>query len=148
MIFLNAFEVRAPLEAVADFHAQSASMAAITPPPVMVRVHRAEKTLRDGDEMDFTLWLGPLPVRWLAKIEATTRNGFVDRQIKGPFKKWAHRHSFERVDDTTTRVRDEIHIRLQRHPLWGTIGFLMMVNLPFLFAYRAWKTRRLLEKEP
>lgn len=145
MIFLNAFEVRAPLEKVADFHAQSASMAAITPPPVKVRVQRAPAVLGDGDEMEFTLWLGPLPVRWLAKIEGATPSGFSDRQLKGPFRKWVHRHSFERINETRTRVRDEIHIALDRQPLWGIIGLLMIVNLPFLFAYRAWKTRRLLE---
>jgi ligand-binding SRPBCC domain-containing protein len=145
MIFLNAFQVQAPLEAVADFHAQSASMAAITPPPVMVRVQHAPAVLGEGDEMEFTLWLGPLPVRWLAKIEGATSNGFTDRQLKGPFQKWVHRHSFEKIDETTTRVRDEIHIALDRHWLWGMIGFLMMVNLPLLFVYRGWKTRRYLE---
>jgi len=147
MIFLNAFEVRAPLETVTDFHTQSASMAAITPPPVMVRVHSAPAVLGENDEMEFTMWLGPLPVRWLAKIEAVTANGFIDRQITGPFRKWVHRHSYDRIDDTSTRVRDEIQVSLDKHPLWGVVGFLMMVNLPFLFAYRAWKTRRLLEKE-
>jgi hypothetical protein len=28
---------------------------------------------------------------------------------------------------------------------WGVIGLAMWLGLPFLFAFRAWKTRRLLE---
>jgi hypothetical protein len=32
-------------------------MAAITPPPIIVKVHHAPPVLADGDEMDFTMWL-------------------------------------------------------------------------------------------
>ncbi|MEZ4584038.1 MAG: hypothetical protein R3A10_20780 [Caldilineaceae bacterium] len=60
-------------------------MGAITPPPVIVRVHRAPELLGEGDEMDFTMWLGPLPIRWLARIEQVTPVTFVDRQLRGPF---------------------------------------------------------------
>ena len=81
MEYKHHFEVNAPLAAVAEFHAQSASMGAITPPPVVVRVHRAPTRLDDGDEMDFTMWLGPLPVRWLARIEDVSPTEFTDRQL-------------------------------------------------------------------
>ncbi|HRX05275.1 MAG TPA: hypothetical protein P5148_19150, partial [Anaerolineae bacterium] len=30
------------------------------------------------------------------------------------------------------------------HPIWGPVGLGMMLNLPLLFAYRGWQTRRLL----
>ena len=69
MIYNHRFEVRAPLAAVRDFHNQSASMGAITPPPVIVKVHQAPAILGEGDKMDFTMWLGPLPIRWVARIE-------------------------------------------------------------------------------
>jgi hypothetical protein len=36
-------------------------MAAITPPPMVGRMHRAPAHMGSGDEMDFTLWAGPLP---------------------------------------------------------------------------------------
>ncbi len=39
MRYEHRFRVRAPLAAVADFHSQAASMPAITPPPMIVRVH-------------------------------------------------------------------------------------------------------------
>ncbi len=145
--YRHRFQVRAPLTSVADFHAQSASMAAITPPPVVVRVHQAPNRLDEGDEMEFTLWLGPLPIRWLARIEDVGPTGFVDRQLRGPFGHWVHRHSFVPVDETTTAVVDEISFRLQPHPFWGLVGLGMWLNLPLLFAYRAWRTRQLLETQ-
>ncbi|MCX7670507.1 MAG: hypothetical protein N2439_10605 [Anaerolineae bacterium] len=145
MRFRHTFRVKAPLTTVVEFHRRSASMAAITPPPLIVRMHVAPSWLRAGDVMDFTLWAGPIPLRWTARIEAVTPIGFSDRQMRGPFARWLHRHTFVRVDDAITEVVDEIEAELKRHPLWGPIGLVLWIGLPVLFAYRGWRTRRLLE---
>lgn len=144
MIYRHRFSVRAALDRVAAFHSQSASMAAITPPPIIVRIQRAPATLAEGDEMAFTMWLGPLPLRWLARIEDVSPHGFVDRQLTGPFAEWVHRHTFRPLDAHTTEVLDEITLRLRRHPFWWLVGLGMRLGLPVLFAFRAWQTRRLL----
>jgi ligand-binding SRPBCC domain-containing protein len=145
MKYRHTFRIRAALVDVAAFHSRSASMGAITPPPVLVRVHHAPESLKDGDEMDFTLWMGPLPIHWLARIEEVSPQGFVDCQVRGPFRAWTHRHSFVPVGETTTEVVDEIEASLRPHPLWGPVGLGMWLNLPLLFAYRGWRTRQLLE---
>jgi hypothetical protein len=49
-------------------------------------------------------------------------------------------------DEGTTEVVDEVEAKLKRHPLWGPVGLAMWLGLPLLFAYRGWKTRRLLEE--
>jgi ligand-binding SRPBCC domain-containing protein len=145
MKYKHRFKVKAPLAEVAEFHSQSASMGDITPPPAVVKVHQAPARLDDGDEMDFTVWLGPLPVRWKARIEDVSATGFVDRQLQGPFRCWTHRHSFQPIDEETTEVVDEIEFKLAKHPVRGIMGLGMSLSLPFLFAYRGWKTRRLLK---
>ena len=145
MIYRHRFQVRSPLERVAEFHSRSASMAAITPPPMIIRVEHAPPVLMDGDEMDFTMWLGPFPICWLARIEAVSPSGFTDRQLRGPFAGWIHRHIFTAVDDRTTDVVDEVSLHLRSHPVWWLVGKGMQVGLPGLFAYRAWKTRRILQ---
>ena len=147
MRYQHRFRVRAPLASVAQFHSQAASMAAITPPPLIVRIHRAPAMLGSGDEMAFTLWAGPLPLRWTARIEDATPAGFTDRQVTGPFAAWQHRHSFERVSEAETDVVDEVTAELKHKPFWGLIGGLMWLGLPLLFAYRGWRTRRLLAVE-
>lgn len=147
MKYHHSFRVRVPLAVVADFHAQSASMGAITPPPIITQIHQAPTRLQEGDEMDFTLWLGPLPMRWLARIEEVGNNGFTDRQLRGPFRSWVHRHHFRPVDETTTEVLDNVEAELKKHPWWGLIGLGMWLNMPILFAYRGWKTKRLVEKK-
>jgi ligand-binding SRPBCC domain-containing protein len=102
-------------------------------------------TLMEGDEMDFNMWLGPFPIHWLAHIEEVTPSGFTDRQLRGPFAEWSHRHFFTALDERTTEVVDEITLHLRSHPFWWLVGKGMQVGLPVLFAYRAWRTRRILQ---
>jgi ligand-binding SRPBCC domain-containing protein len=146
MNYLHRFQVKAPLSSVAAFHQQPASMGAITPPPIRVELQRVPETLSSGGGMDFTLWFGPLPMHWAASVEEVSESGFTDRQLSGPFSKWVHRHSFTQVDDRTTEVIDQISLELKPHSFWGLVGLCFLLGLPVLFAYRAWKTRRLLEK--
>jgi ligand-binding SRPBCC domain-containing protein len=144
MRYKSSFSVAAPVQVVLAFHQQSVSMAKITPPPIRVQVHRAPQTLQEGDEMEFTLWIGFLRIRWLARIEDTSPAGFTDREISGPFESWIHTHSFHPTDSETTLIQDEIQFKLRKHPLWGLVGLGMGLSLPLLFIYRAWRTRSIL----
>jgi ligand-binding SRPBCC domain-containing protein len=119
-------------------------MGAITPPPVIVRVHRAPAQLAEGAQMDFTLWLGPLPIRWLAQIEQVTPVSFVDRQVRGPFARWRHLHTYIADGPDHTLVIDQVEVELSRHWWQRLVGLGMWLSLPLLFAYRGWRTRRLL----
>jgi hypothetical protein len=94
--------------------------------------------------MDFTMWLGPLPLRWQARFEDVTPTSFVDRMVQGPMHTWRHHHSFVAIDVHTTDVVDEVEVQPRLHPLWGPLGLGMALNLPVLFAFRQWQTRRLL----
>jgi ligand-binding SRPBCC domain-containing protein len=145
MRFRHTFQVRASVSKVAGFHTAAANMKAITPPLIPMRLHRAPSRLAEGDEMSFTMWLGAIPVRWVARFEDVTATGFVDRQQEGPFRSWQHRHSFIQVGQELTEVVDEVEARLRPHLLWGAAGLAMWLGLPALFAYRSWKTRHLLE---
>lgn len=142
--YRHSFDVPASLLTVAAFHQNAGSMAAITPPPIIVQIHRAPRQIREGDEMEFTLWLGPLPLRWLARMENVSEHGFIDRQVRGPFAQWTHKHTFISLGDHHTQVVDEVQAVCKNHPLWGLVGLSMWWGLPLLFAYRAWRTRRLL----
>lgn len=144
MKYQHRFRVQAPLQAVAEFHSYPDAMAAITPPPIVVQVHSAPERVVEGQQMDFTMWLGPLPLRWQARFEDVTPTSFVDRMVQGPLRTWRHRHSFVAIDDHTTDVVDEVEVQPRVHPLWGPVGLGMALNLPVLFAFRQWQTQRLL----
>jgi len=147
MKYEHRFRVQAPQEDVAAFHSRVHGLKAITPPVTPIRIHSAPDPLGEGDEIDFTMRLGPLPIRWKSRIEAVSVEGFTDRQTHGPFAAWAHRHHFVRLDDHTTEVHDVVEASLRPHLLWGAVGLAMWVGLPLLFTYRAARTRRLLEQQ-
>lgn len=144
MLYEHRFEVRAPVVRVAAFHASTAGLQAITPLPMTL--HSAPGRLRDGDAVTFTLWMGPLPLRWEGRIENVTTAGFDDVALGRPFASWRHRHRFNRITDTLTEVYDRVEAELPELVSAGyPVAALMWVGLPPLFAYRAWRTRRLLE---
>jgi ligand-binding SRPBCC domain-containing protein len=144
--FRNNFNVQASLDAVVEFHNDSRALKMLTPPPVFVQLNQVEP-IDEGSVADFTMWIGPIPVHWMAKhTEVNPSVGFVDYQVEGPFLHWQHRHSFIKIDDHTTEVVDEVEAIFGEHPFWGLVSRLMWVNLPLLFAYRGWATKRALEK--
>lgn len=142
MKYRHVFRVRAPLDAVAQFHTRLSSLIALTPLPI--RSMEAPDPVREGDEIRLTLWLGPIPARWHLRVEDAHPAGMTDRQLSGPFRAWSHRHTFVPVGDGATDVVDEISLALRPHILWGPVGLTMRIGLTPLFAFRAWKTRRML----
>ena len=146
MRFHHRFRVNAPLAEVNSFHRRATSMGAITPPSIRVEVHRAPVELSSGDEMDFSLHLGPFQIRWLALIENMTEAGFSDRQLHGPFLAWNHRHSFKQIEASVTEVDDLVTAEVKRSLGERLFGWIMWLGMPILFAYRGWKTRSLLER--
>jgi ligand-binding SRPBCC domain-containing protein len=146
MEYKHTFFVHAPLAEVASFHALSRSMGAITPPPVIVRIHRAPVVLGEGDEMAFTLWLLLLPIRWVARIQDVSPSGFTDVQVSGPYASWKHTHTFVQHNNMHTEVRDVVEASLSRNPIKWLIGAGMWLSMPVLFAYRGWKTKKLLQR--
>jgi ligand-binding SRPBCC domain-containing protein len=143
--FRSSFRVAAPQEAVSAFHQDPKVLGWLTPFPIVLRFHHVQP-VEEGSVFKFTIWLAILPVPWVARHqEIAFPDGFVDEQIKGPFKHWVHHHRFVEIDEGHTEVVDEIEASFRPHLLWGPVGVFMWLTLPLLFVYRAWKTRRLLE---
>lgn len=146
MNFKNHFTVAAPLDQVNAFHRSARSLKTITPPFLFMSNVSAPERLTDGDEMAFTLWFGPMPVRWRVRVENFHPTGFDDVQLSGPFRSWKHSHRFEPIDGEHTRVVDQISYSIRPHWFWGVVGLAMALGLPLLFWYRSWRTRATLER--
>ena len=143
--FQHRFQVAAPIELVAAFHKDSRALKLLNPPPLMVSFNYLQPLAEDSIT-DFTLWFGPFPVRWVAKhSEVNFPKGFVDTQIQGPYTTWIHRHSFVAMGSNTTEIIDQIQAQPGEKLFWGILSRLMWLNLPILFSYRAWRTRRAVE---
>lgn len=146
LTFTYTFQVKAPLAAVAEFHRSATALKRLSPPPLFVQLHRVEAQA-EGAIADFTLWFGPLPVRWVAvHSEVDALHGFTDTQQSGPLAAWRHTHRFDALDVQTTRVREHV---VYEYPtgLRGLFARLLFnpLALKFLFWYRGFVTRQSLE---
>ncbi len=144
--FDYSFEVAAPVEAVSGFHKDTSVLKKLTPPPIIAQIHNFEP-LGEGSKADFTLWFGPVPVRWQAVHSDVTLNGFTDTQLKGPLKQWQHQHRFSAIDEETTVVTEHIEYEHDSglRGLWSRLLF-SKVGLYMLFTARKIITRRSLAK--
>jgi ligand-binding SRPBCC domain-containing protein len=80
-----------------------------------------------GTLIDYRLRLHGLPLRWVTRIEEWEPNRvFVDRQLRGPYRLWHHRHEFTRASDGTL-VRDLVHYALPLGPL-GALAHAALVR--------------------
>lgn len=126
------------------FHAAPNAFRKLTPPPIIMQLHRNElKSLTDG-EVEFTLWFGPVPLRWIAQHEpGPTETSFIDRQISsGPLKYWEHQHIFREVEGGVELVDHITYAHKSRLPL-GLFTQLVFhpIFLRILFLYRHIRTR-------
>lgn len=142
MEFKHAFIVKAPVSVVAAFHRDTDVLRQLTPFPIIARIHQFDP-LADGANARFTLWFGPLPVRWHAIHSDVSEIGFTDSQVSGPLKSWVHTHRFIAVGPNSTRVED--HIIYEHDSGWrGVISRLLFARpgLLYLFTARKFLTRR------
>ena len=144
-VFTYSFKVDASLKAVSAFHLDTRALVKLNPPFVFVQFHRVDP-MADGSISEFTLWMGPIPIRWRAVHSNVSPNGFTDTQDDGPMAFWQHTHSFEAIDENRTRIDERIKYKF--HPGWrGMLSRVLFgrLGLMSLFTYRKWATRRSLQ---
>lgn len=140
-VFDYKFIVQAPLSVVRDFHRDTSALKKLTPPPTIVQLHDIEP-LSEGSVSRFTLWVGPLPLRWTAVHRGVSEHGFTDVQFKGPAKAWEHTHTFVELTEDTTEIHEHIDYE-HKGGFWGAITRVLFSrpNLYLMFSFRRLSTR-------
>ena len=145
-IFRKSSVIKTTLAAIRRFHERPQASASLTPPPMRMRVNRDDRRSITEGEIEFTLWLGPLRMPWLARHDTgPTADSFADVQIEGPLAYWRHEHIFTVVAGGV-ELTDRISFA-HRPGLTGLLTRLAFDGLPLrlLFAYRHWRTKRALQ---
>lgn len=129
-------EVQRPIDEVFAFFADAANLEAITPPWLNFQILTPMPfTISKGALLDYKIRLHCIPIRWRTEIcvwEPTHR--FVDQQLKGPYKKWYHEHTFIDAGNGVTSVIDDVHYV----PRGGGLLHRLLVkpDLEKIFRYR------------
>lgn len=138
--------LRHPLDEVFAFFSQARNLGRITPSWLSFNVLTPEPiSMQVGTLIEYKLRVHGVPLRWVSRIEAwEPGRAFIDRQIRGPYALWQHRHTFEAAEDGTI-VRDTVDYRLPLGPL-GELAHRLFVrhDLERVFEYRHEAVERLL----
>jgi ligand-binding SRPBCC domain-containing protein len=134
-----------PRSEVFAFFAAAENLDRITPPEL--NFHTVTETpirMAEGTIIDYEMGLFGVRFRWKALIshwEPEVR--FVDEQLKGPYAKWVHTHTFRDADGGTDVV-DEVRYRLPLFPVGECAYPLVRLQLGRIFSFRARRLARLL----
>lgn len=139
--------IAAPVEEVFAFHERPDAIELLCPPWQKLRVVRRVGGLEAGSLVEFRIWFGPLPRKWVAHHIAYEKNRlFMDEQREGPFEAWVHAHRFE-PEGTGTRLIDSIEFAPPFSALSEPLmGWFMKREMRRLFEYRHRVTKEYCEK--
>lgn len=99
-----------PVEAVFPFFADAHNLEEITPAILGFEVLTPQPIeMRSGLILDYRLRVRGVPIRWRTEIlDWDPPRGFVDTQVRGPYRLWHHRHTFEPIDNGTRTLCSDI----------------------------------------
>lgn len=105
------------------------SFKVVTPGPI---------DMKPGTLIDYKLKVRGIPIRWRTLIETWEPcEKFTDEQLKGPYKRWHHTHTFTE-ENGGTRCNDIVEYAPPGGPLAPLINKLVVQkDVEKIFAYRA-----------
>jgi ligand-binding SRPBCC domain-containing protein len=148
MQFIATTLIEAPPERVFAFHELPDAVARLTPQWIRARVLAQPASLRPGTRTILDIRIAPF--LWIRNEAVHTIYEppflFADRQERGPFRSWTHRHDIA-PEGKSSRLTDTIELE----PPFGILGrafapLLILPRLRKLFAYRHEVTRQWCER--
>lgn len=131
---------------VFQFFADAFQLETITPPWLHFEVlSDAPIAMKTGQLIDYKLKLHGIPVKWQSEISAWEPPfRFVDQQVRGPYRKWYHEHTFEE-HPRGTLVRDRVEYAVPGG--WLINRFFVKGDLQRIFEFRHEMLRKIFESE-
>jgi ligand-binding SRPBCC domain-containing protein len=126
-----------PRETVFAFFAEAKNLGELTPATLGFEILPPEPSRMDeGALIDYRIRLRGWPMRWRTIIrDWKPPFEFTDEQLRGPYRRWVHRHVFEETEGGTW-VRDHVRYALPFFPFGELVHPFVRAELRQIFAFR------------
>lgn len=137
-VFEASVELPASSTEAFAWHARPGALERLVPPWQNVRVTRKTGGIDDGGQVELSVPLGLLRMRWLAEHrDFVDGRSFTDVQIRGPFRRWIHTHTVEARGADRCALTDRVEYSLPGGALGNLAGGgAVRRMLPRMFGYR------------
>ena len=128
-----------PLSTVFDFFSRPENLQAITPPWLQFSILTPGPIqMKPGATIAYTLRVRGIPFSWITEIEEwNPPYGFLDVQVKGPYRLWRHTHRFSEYEGGTL-IADVVQYALPFGPLGRLMHRIQVAaDLSRIFDYRS-----------
>ena len=127
---------------VFSFFSKAENLEVLT--PTWLNFHIQKKStpeIEKGTLIDYQLKIHGVPVKWRTEIrEWNPDSSFVDFQLKGPYNKWHHLHTFEDVPGGTL-ICDEVTFKIPGWIFGNLLLPLIRKDVGEIFKYRQTKIK-------
>ena len=95
---------------VFDFFSKADNLNKITPPALGFKIITSlPLEMKKGTLINYKISLNGIPFNWLTEItDWNPPFSFEDTQLKGPYKMWIHKHTFEEINGMTV-MKDTVN---------------------------------------
>lgn len=136
-----------PLDEVFEFFADARQLERMTPAWLNFAILTPGSIeMQEGTLIDYKLRVHGIPLRWQSRIRAwDPPYRFVDEQLRGPYRRWYHEHTFEQTEGGTL-CRDQVEYSIPG----GSVVHSLFVkrDLERIFAYRRQVLRETFMENP
>lgn len=126
-----------PREEVFPFFAEAGNLEKITPGSLRFEILTPQPlSMEAGTLIDYRLRIAGIPQRWRTRIsiwDPPVR--FADEQLRGPYRRWFHTHTFEECE-VGTRMGDRVEYELPFGRPGRLVHPLIRRQLRSIFTYR------------
>lgn len=137
-LFKVSTDLAAPVETVFRFFSVAENLNLLTPPHLKFEILTPSPiVMGQGTVIDYRIRLRGVPMDWRTEITAwEPGRSFTDTQLRGPYKKWVHTHTFEPVEGGT-RMTDLVEYELPLGFLGALVHPLVRRDIERIFVYRS-----------
>ena len=138
--------MRADMRKVFKFFSNAQNLELITPKELNFKIlSPIPIEMKKGTLIDYRIRLFGISFNWKTLISAwEPKRRFVDEQLKGPYSKWIHTHSFETKEDGIM-IKDEIRYRLPFFPFGELMFLAIRLQLNWIFDYRTTRIKEIFQ---